>query len=73
MRAIVIILYQQFRHTFCESGTADEQCMAPHDGGLNFHNVTEWCMVNYNGQTDCDEIRERAETDALELSRYDGR
>lgn len=43
--------------------------MAPHDGGIDFVNVTDWCMATFEGQTDCADIRDRAESDALELSR----
>jgi hypothetical protein len=60
----------QFRDTFCERGTADAQCMAPHDGGIHYDNVTDWCIATFDGQTDCADIREAAETDALEISRW---
>ena len=43
--------------------------MAPHDGGVDYANVTAWCMASFDGQTDCADIREAAESEALDLSR----
>jgi len=65
----VTAMFSEFRRAFCEPGTADGQCAAPLRGGIEFNNVTHWCMANFDGQTDCQAIRDAAETDALDISR----
>jgi hypothetical protein len=68
----VIVYTLQFRAAFCEKGTADAQCVAPVRGGVGYNNVTHWCMANFDGQTDCQAIRDAAESEALDISRYEG-
>eukprot|EP00602_Paraphysomonas_sp_CaronLab_P000778 CAMPEP_0185029802 /NCGR_PEP_ID=MMETSP1103-20130426/16350_1 /TAXON_ID=36769 /ORGANISM="Paraphysomonas bandaiensis, Strain Caron Lab Isolate" /LENGTH=325 /DNA_ID=CAMNT_0027564689 /DNA_START=366 /DNA_END=1343 /DNA_ORIENTATION=+ len=60
--------FSEIRQFFCEGDTYDRECVAPIFGGPDYNSLDEWCMDKY-GHTDCAIIRNRAESDALELGR----
>ena len=59
-----------FRNIFCESGTANEECLAPFKGGSNFTDIETWCNVNYNSTDTCEAIRNSAENKMQSMSYF---
>jgi hypothetical protein len=55
--------FAQVRNLFCPSDTADSTCACPLLGGPAA-NCSIWCISNFDA-TNCDEIRNSAENDAL--------
>lgn len=51
------------RETFCESGTADEECIVPILGGVVYQTEEDWCREKYNHSdaSICREIRDDAQ------------
>merc|ERR1711871_220886 len=56
--------FSEVRKLFCAPGTSDSKCMAPLGGGRDFESVTDCCLANFNS-TDCQSIRDTAESNAL--------
>lgn len=49
-----------FRKLLCEKGTANGKCAVPVGGGREYNDVNEWCNMNFDGETNCINIREDA-------------
>lgn len=59
--------FRFIREAFCEPGTANAECMAPVNGGLDYTSVDEWCEAMFNS-TACAEITEEAQDDAFSFT-----
>jgi len=59
-----------FRNVFCDSGTANEECLAPTDGGSNYTSIENWCEINYNETDTCEAIRDSAENKMQNMSYF---
>ena len=51
--------FSWFRNRYCPIGTAEGKCSPPQL--LNEQSITDWCIENYNGSTDCYEIQVTAQ------------
>ena len=56
--------FSEVRVLFCAPGTSMSKCRAPLGGGMDFESVDDWCRYYYNS-TDCQNIRDEAESNAL--------
>jgi len=51
--------FSWFRNRYCPIGTAEGKCSPPQL--LNEQSITDWCIENYNGSTECYEIQVTAQ------------
>ena len=57
--------FLEIRKLFCRGSTASTKCKCPILGGPNYDTELEWCAAEFNGATDCEDIRKDALNEAL--------